>query len=92
MSTLINHATSKDWNRNVDLIFITPQFGENKFVTVSGPFVLSSVSLPGNQAWFWASEWQAGEAEADADLREGRYRTFENMEDFINFLDSDEDE
>jgi hypothetical protein len=39
------------------------------------------------QAWFWTKEWQAREAKADADIAEGRYETFNNMDDFIAALD-----
>ena len=33
------------------------------------------------QAWFWSSEWQAGEREADEDLAAGR-TVFDTDEDF----------
>ena len=35
-------------------------------------------------------EWQAKEAEADADLREGRFKEFDNVEDMIRFLGEEE--
>lgn len=41
-----------------------------------------------DQSWFWTDAWQKKEKEADEDLREGRYRTFETMDDFITFLHS----
>jgi hypothetical protein len=34
------------------------------------------------QAWFWSSEWQAGEREADEDLTTGRSEVFDSDEDF----------
>lgn len=41
-----------------------------------------------DQSWFWTSEWQAKEREADEALAEGRARTFDNMDDMIAFLDA----
>lgn len=40
-----------------------------------------------DQAWFWTKEWQAGEREADEDIRTGRVKEFDNVEDFIEELD-----
>lgn len=34
------------------------------------------------QAWFWSSDWQAGEREADEDLAAGRTEVFDGDEDF----------
>ena len=39
-----------------------------------------------SQAYFWASEWQAGEQEASRDVAEGRVREFENAEQLIAHL------
>ena len=43
--------------------------------------------IDASQAWFWASEWQAGEREASADIAGGRTRTFESDEDFLSSLE-----
>ncbi len=43
-----------------------------------------------SQAWFWSSAWQAKEAEVDAELASGHFRRFDNGEDFLADLDSDE--
>ncbi len=40
-----------------------------------------------NQTWFWTKEWQEGEREADEDIKAGRIREFDNVEDFIEELD-----
>ncbi|MBG0816939.1 hypothetical protein [Planomonospora sp. ID82291] len=32
--------------------------------------------VPADEAWYWTPGWQAAEAEADADAREGRTRVF----------------
>ncbi len=42
------------------------------------------------QAWFWSAEWQEKEAQADAHLKAGRYKTFDNVEDMIAYLDGPE--
>jgi hypothetical protein len=42
------------------------------------------------QAWFWTPEWQAGEREADEDIKVGRYKDFSTMDDLLNDL-NDED-
>ncbi len=34
-----------------------------------------------DQAWYWTPEWQAGEAEADADLAAGRFARFHTAEE-----------
>jgi hypothetical protein len=41
-----------------------------------------------DQDWFWDDEWQALEAEAEADLKEGRVAVFDDVESLITFLDS----
>ena len=38
-------------------------------------------------AWFWTPEWQKAEREVDADIRAGRVKTFNNVEDLIADLD-----
>lgn len=43
------------------------------------------LTAPG-QAWFWTPEWQAGEADADADLVAGRGVRFDSAEEFDAFL------
>ncbi len=39
-----------------------------------------------SQAWFWTSEWQAGERQASADLAAGRSTRHETDEDFLAAL------
>lgn len=43
-----------------------------------------------DQAWFWTKEWQAGEREADEDIRLGRYTEYATIEEFIASLDRKE--
>ena len=39
-----------------------------------------------NQSWFWTDEWQAMEQEAEEDLRLGRYKDFDTIEEFLESL------
>ncbi len=32
-----------------------------------------------SQAYFWTKEWQAGERDAEADIRKGRVKKFQNV-------------
>jgi len=57
--------------------------------TVFSRFELTE-RLP-EQAYFWTSEWQEAEREADEDIKAGRTRRFSNAEKLIADLDSLED-
>lgn len=39
-----------------------------------------------DQSWFWSDEWQAGEREAQEDLKHGRYRDFETIDELLAFM------
>lgn len=67
------------------------QPGDNLLITVrDGQIVLTPAALvPRDQAWFHTPEWQAKEAEADADLAAGRYVRHLNDEGFLASLDED---
>jgi AbrB family looped-hinge helix DNA binding protein len=41
-----------------------------------------------DEAFYYTSEWQAAEREADEDIRLGHTYRFDNVEDAIGFLDS----
>ena len=41
-----------------------------------------------NQAYFWTREWQEGEREADEDIRMGRLKTFDSVDDLLAELRS----
>ncbi|MHB1654041.1 MAG: hypothetical protein ACYCVD_16435 [Desulfitobacteriaceae bacterium] len=45
--------------------------------------------VPADQAWYWTKEWQAAEQEARENIAAGRYKTFENAEEFVKDLMSD---
>ncbi len=38
------------------------------------------------QGWFWTSEWQAGEADATADIAAGRVERFDDDESLLAAL------
>jgi len=42
------------------------------------------------QEWYWDPEWQAGEAEADADKAAGRFTRYESDAEFLASFDEDE--
>jgi len=41
-----------------------------------------------SQAYFWSKKWQAGEIEAEQDIRAGRVKTFDTAAELIKDLDS----
>ena len=40
-----------------------------------------------NQAYFWTKRWQQGEREADEDIKAGRVKTFDSVDELIKDLD-----
>lgn len=42
-----------------------------------------------DQRWFWNERWQQMERETDEDYAAGRWKQFDNGEDFIADLDAD---
>lgn len=52
-----------------------------------GGLLIESLLTAVEQAYFWTPEWQAKEEAADADLKAGRYQTFDSMDDMLTFLD-----
>jgi antitoxin MazE len=45
-----------------------------------------------DQTWFRTKAWQAAEREAEDDLRAGRAKTFDTLDELIADLDADETE
>lgn len=41
-----------------------------------------------DKSWFWTEEWQTRYQEAKADVAEGRYRDFDDVEDLLAELKS----
>lgn len=49
--------------------------------------LIPKIAIDRSQAYFWTERWQAGEREAEEDLRAGRTRSFESVDDAITCLD-----
>ena len=49
-----------------------------------------SIEESTDQSWYWTAAWQTMEREAEEDLRVGRYREFDDVEEFIRFLRSND--
>lgn len=66
---------------------------ENDQIQISvedGRIILQPViTIPKDQAWFWTKEWQAGEQEAQNDIAKGEFKTFDDIDDALNFLHED---
>ncbi len=45
------------------------------------------VTVPADQAWFWAERWQAMEKEADADVAAGRTTVVDGLDGLLVHLD-----
>lgn len=48
------------------------------------------ITIPKDQAWFFTPEWQAGEAEAQAEIDAGKVVSFGDIEDALSWLDSED--
>lgn len=44
------------------------------------------------QTYFWTTEWQKGEAEAEADIERGDLRRFSDFDEALRWLDGPEDQ
>jgi AbrB family looped-hinge helix DNA binding protein len=42
-----------------------------------------------SQAYFWTKKWQEGEREADEDIKAGRIKTFNTVDELIKDLDKE---
>lgn len=52
--------------------------------------LIPKIAIDRSQAYFWTERWQAGERDAEEDLRAGRTRSFESVDDAITYLDETE--
>jgi hypothetical protein len=50
--------------------------------------VLDALRIAAEQTYFWTPEWQAKEQAADRAIAEGRVRTFDTMDQMLDFLDA----
>ena len=48
----------------------------------------AALPIPEDEAWFWTQEWQAGEREADEDIKAGRTKKFDSIADAVKYLES----
>ncbi len=69
-----------------DVIAAATQRHTIAYLTDQGRRVAAIV--PTDEAWYWTPGWQSAEAEADADIQEGRTRSFENMDDLFSEIDA----
>lgn len=56
-------------------------------ITAVGILLRTPRPIDPSQAWFWTPEWQAGEQEADEEIRAGRTTYFKNDEAFLAALE-----
>lgn len=76
----------QDIRRQVDL----GEGDEVIFTVEDGRVVLTPAAvIPRDQAWFWTPEWQAREAEAEADIAAGRVIRHHSDAEFLASLDVD---
>jgi antitoxin PrlF len=55
-------------------------------VTPDGILLRPLKVVDSTQAWFWTSEWRAGEGEAEADKAAGRAESFQSGKEFLAAL------
>jgi uncharacterized phage-associated protein len=60
--------------------------GQNTRIEVNAMIEHFAQDAAADQAWFWDPEWQAGEREADQDIRHGRVTRYASADDFIASL------
>ena len=49
--------------------------------------ILDALLTAAEQRYFWEPEWQAQEQAVDKALAQGEYKTFDSIEDMLDFLD-----
>lgn len=47
-------------------------------------------TIDASQSWFWTERWQRMEREVDEEYAAGRYKTFDDVEGFLAYLDNPE--
>lgn len=53
----------------------------------NGEIVISPVvAIPKDQAWFWTDEWQQREKEVDEDIKFGKIKTANNIDQLMKVL------
>lgn len=75
-----------------------PLYMRKKFSLEKGSIVLAKIednkivlipqeTVDKDQAWFWTERWQKLEAEAERDMREGRVKTFDSVEELFDEIE-----
>ena len=71
--TLLQNAQQALWELSVEELQAVLNF-------------IGALQSEDDQAWYWSTEWQALEQEADRNRGEGDYEEFETVDDFIASL------
>ncbi len=80
-------------NKNITLpMWVMQRFrlGTGDFVQVEetkdGVMLKPAKLVDPSQTYFWTKEWQAGEREAEEDIRKGRVKAFKSIKELIKDL------
>lgn len=49
---------------------------------------IRELAVETEQAYFWTEQWQAMEQAADEAAAQGQFRTFDSMDEMLDFLDA----
>jgi bifunctional DNA-binding transcriptional regulator/antitoxin component of YhaV-PrlF toxin-antitoxin module len=58
-------------------------------ITAVGILLRTPQPIDPDQAWFWTKEWQAGEREADEEIKAGKGEFFASGEEFLAALEAE---
>ena len=58
-------------------------------ITAVGILLRMPTPIDASQTWFWTPEWQAGEREADEEIKAGKGEFFASGEEFLAALEAD---
>lgn len=58
-------------------------------ITAAGILLRTPGPIDPSQAWFWTPEWQAGEREADEEIKAGLGTVYLSDEEFLASLEED---
>ncbi|HHT7143178.1 TPA: AbrB/MazE/SpoVT family DNA-binding domain-containing protein [Bacillus cereus] len=54
--------------------------------------IVPVIAIEKNQSWFWTEEWQIAEQEAQKEINAKKLKEFNNIDDVLEWLDSEEEE
>lgn len=83
----LSHQARNRWDRSsyVRWCIITEVTVQNGRIVL-----IPVITIEKDQAWFWTEGWQKGEREADEDIKAGRVKRFNNVNDLIADLESED--